>query len=126
MPELPDITVYIEALSKRIEGQKLNRFVLQSPFVLRTVEPAPSAIIGRKVLTIRRLGKRIAIGFEGDYWIVIHLMIAARVVDLPLPVGPVTSTKPILILQNSLITSGRSRSSRDMVSNGTRRKTAAK
>ena len=78
MPELPDITVYIEALSARVEGQKLARFVLQSPFVLRTVEPAPGDIVGRKVVSIRRLGKRIAVGFEGDYWIVIHLMIAGR------------------------------------------------
>lgn len=78
MPELPDITVYIDALEARIKGRELGRFVLQSPFVLRTVEPSPDDLIGRKVTKIRRLGKRIAIGFDGDYWIVIHLMIAGR------------------------------------------------
>ncbi|HMN45603.1 MAG TPA: DNA-formamidopyrimidine glycosylase family protein [Povalibacter sp.] len=78
MPELPDITVYIEALQARIVGQPLQRVVVKNPFLLRTVEPTPQSCEGRKVVALRRLGKRIAIGFEGDVWFVIHLMIAGR------------------------------------------------
>ena len=78
MPELPDITVYIEALEERIGGHALTRVDLLSPFLLRSVEPSPLAAIGRRVTSFRRLGKRIAIGFEGDLWFVLHLMIAGR------------------------------------------------
>ncbi|MBB6095279.1 formamidopyrimidine-DNA glycosylase [Povalibacter uvarum] len=78
MPELPDITVYLEALQARIVGQTLKRAVLKNPFLLRSVDPPLSACEGRKVVALRRLGKRIAIGLEGDLWLVIHLMIAGR------------------------------------------------
>lgn len=78
MPELPDITVYLEALERRIAGQRLKRAVLKNPFLLRSVEPPLSAVEGRRVVALRRLGKRIAIGFEDDLWLVIHLMIAGR------------------------------------------------
>lgn len=78
MPELPDITVYLEALQTRIVGQPLQRVVLKTPFLLRSVEPSPQSCEGRKVVALRRLGKRIAIGFDGDVWFVIHLMIAGR------------------------------------------------
>lgn len=78
MPELPDVTVYIEALQQRILGQRLQRVVLKNPFLLRSVEPPPQACEGRTVTGLRRLGKRIAIGFEGELWFVIHLMIAGR------------------------------------------------
>ena len=78
MPELPDIVVYIEALESRILGQTLERVRIGSPFLLRTVQPAPSDLEGRKVREIRRVGKRIAIGVEGDLWAVLHLMIAGR------------------------------------------------
>ena len=78
MPELPDLTVYIEALEARIVGQKLERIRLTSPFVLRTVSPPIRALEGKVVQRIRRLGKRIAIGFGNDYWLVFHLMIAGR------------------------------------------------
>jgi formamidopyrimidine-DNA glycosylase len=78
MPELPDLTVYIEALERRIVGQRLTGTRLVHPFVLRTYEPPIAALQGRRVERIRRLGKRIAIGFEGDLWLAIHLMIAGR------------------------------------------------
>jgi formamidopyrimidine-DNA glycosylase len=78
MPELPDIVLYIEALEARILGRKLERVRLASPFLLRTVSPPPSALEGRAVLQLRRLGKRIALGLEENYWLVLHLMIAGR------------------------------------------------
>jgi len=78
MPELPDITVYIEALEARILGQTLERVRLASTFLLRTVAPAVQAAEGQKVRELRRIGKRIAIGFENDVWLVLHLMIAGR------------------------------------------------
>ncbi len=78
MPELPDITAYISALEQRIVGQKMDRVRLGSPFLLRTVAPPPSTAEGRVVKQLRRIGKRIAIGFDGDLWLVLHLMIAGR------------------------------------------------
>jgi formamidopyrimidine-DNA glycosylase len=78
MPELPDITAYIHALEARILGQTLQHVRLGSPFILRTVDPPISAAEGRVVTGIRRIGKRISIGVEGDNWLVIHLMIAGR------------------------------------------------
>jgi formamidopyrimidine-DNA glycosylase len=78
MPELPDITAYIRALEKRIVGQPLERVRMGSPFLLRTVEPPLACAEGRMVKTLRRVGKRIAIGVEGDFWLVLHLMIAGR------------------------------------------------
>ena len=78
MPELPDVAVYIEALERRIRGARLERVRISTPFVLRSVAPAPSELEGRCVTELRRLGKRIAIGLEGELFIVIHLMIAGR------------------------------------------------
>src|SRR5580698_4759272 len=78
MPELPDLTVYLEALQQRIVGQVLERVVLSSPFLLRTAVPPLETAHGRRVRELRRVGKRIAIGLEGDLWLVIHLMIAGR------------------------------------------------
>ena len=78
MPELPDISAYIHALEARILGQTLEHVRLGSVFVLRTVDPPISAAEGHKVSALRRVGKRIAIGVEGDIWLVIHLMIAGR------------------------------------------------
>src|SRR5687768_17096527 len=78
MPELPDITVYIEALQARILGKKLQRIRFASPFVLRTVTPSPEQVYEREVVGIRRLGKRIVIEFEGGLFLVLHLMIAGR------------------------------------------------
>jgi formamidopyrimidine-DNA glycosylase len=78
VPELPDITVYLEALETRLTGARLDSIRISHPFLLRTFDPPLSALDGRKVVTFRRLGKRIAIGFEGDHWLVLHLMIAGR------------------------------------------------
>jgi formamidopyrimidine-DNA glycosylase len=78
MPELPDVTIYIEALQKRIVGARLRAVQLGSPFVLRSVEPPLSEALERRVLGLRRLGKRIAIALEDELFLVIHLMIAGR------------------------------------------------
>jgi formamidopyrimidine-DNA glycosylase len=78
MPELPDITAYIAALEPRILGRTLEHVRLHSVFVLRTADPPITAVEGRTVRELRRIGKRIAIGVEGDLWLVIHLMIAGR------------------------------------------------
>lgn len=78
MPELPDIAAYIGALEARIVGQPLQQIRLASPFLLRTVQPPLSDVEGRVVSELRRVGKRIAIGVEGDLWLVLHLMIAGR------------------------------------------------
>jgi formamidopyrimidine-DNA glycosylase len=78
MPELPDISAYITALEPRIVGEPIEHIRLASPFLLRTVDPPISAVEGRKVRELRRIGKRIAIGVEHDLWLVLHLMIAGR------------------------------------------------
>ena len=78
MPELPDITAYIDALEARIVGQPLERVRLASAFLLRTVQPPLQSVEGKVVRELRRIGKRIAIGVEGDLWLVLHLMIAGR------------------------------------------------
>jgi formamidopyrimidine-DNA glycosylase len=78
MPELPDITVYIEALEPRVIGHRLERIQLNSPFLLRTATPPISSIEGHEVVRLRRLGKRICFGFEDELWLVLHLMIAGR------------------------------------------------
>lgn len=78
MPELPDIAAYITALESRIIGQPIERVRLGSPFLLRTVEPPLTDVENRPVRELRRIGKRIAIGVEGDLWLVLHLMIAGR------------------------------------------------
>jgi formamidopyrimidine-DNA glycosylase len=78
VPELPDITLYLDALGDRIVGQRLNSVALINPFLLRTAVPPLSAVAGRRVERLQRVGKRIAIGLEGDLWLVLHLMIAGR------------------------------------------------
>jgi formamidopyrimidine-DNA glycosylase len=78
LPELPDVVVYIEALEKRILGQKLESARIVSPFLLRTVDPPLESTFGKIAQRLRRVGKRIAIGVEGDVWLVLHLMIAGR------------------------------------------------
>ena len=78
MPELPDVTAYIEALEQRICGHTLTQAQIASPFLLRTIEPPVEACVGHKVSAIKRVDKRIAIGFDNDIWIVLHLMIAGR------------------------------------------------
>jgi formamidopyrimidine-DNA glycosylase len=78
VPELPDIVVYIEALEKRIKGSVLERVRVANPFLLRTAVPPLSSVEGKKIVELRRLGKRICFGLEGDLWFVLHLMIAGR------------------------------------------------
>ncbi len=78
MPELPDITVYVEALTRRVAGQPLERVHLKSPFLLRSVDPPISMAVGRVVREVRRLGKRIVLDLGEGYFLVIHLMIAGR------------------------------------------------
>jgi|SRR5208282_1258328 len=78
MPELPDITVYIEALETRIVGQPLEAVRIVSPFLLRTATPPLADAVGKRVVQLRRLGKRICIGLEDGLWLVLHLMIAGR------------------------------------------------
>jgi formamidopyrimidine-DNA glycosylase len=78
VPELPDIAAYISALETRIVGQPIERVRLASPFLLRTVQPPLAMVEGRAVRELRRIGKRIAIGVEGGFWLVLHLMIAGR------------------------------------------------
>jgi formamidopyrimidine-DNA glycosylase len=78
MPELPDITVYIEALDQRIIGHVLEKVQIAGPFLLRTAAPSIEAVQGHKVTELKRIGKRIAIGFDNDLWLVFHLMIAGR------------------------------------------------
>jgi len=78
MPELPDVSVYIESLAPRVVGQRLERVRLASPFLLRTVDPPLAELFGKRVHALRRLGKRIVIAFDGDLFLAIHLMIAGR------------------------------------------------
>lgn len=78
MPELPDVTVYIETLAPRIVGQTLERVRIAGVSLLRTADPPITSVEGRVVRELRRIGKRIAIGLDGDLWLVIHLMIAGR------------------------------------------------
>ncbi|HKA07475.1 MAG TPA: DNA-formamidopyrimidine glycosylase family protein [Gemmataceae bacterium] len=78
MPELPDITLYIEALERRVVGRRLDAVRIRSPFLVRTYDPPLSAIEGKTVREIRRLGKRIVFGFDDDFWLILHLMIAGR------------------------------------------------
>jgi len=78
MPELPDIVIYAEALDKRIGGRVLRAVRLAHPFLLRTADPPVDVAVGRTVTSLRRIGKRIAIGLDGDLWFLLHLMIAGR------------------------------------------------
>ena len=78
MPELPDITIYVEALERRVLNLPLTQLRVASPFLLRTAVPPIQNVQGRKVIAVRRLGKRIVFGLEEDYWLVLHLMIAGR------------------------------------------------
>jgi formamidopyrimidine-DNA glycosylase len=90
MPELPDVTVYVEALRARIVEHRLERITIRGPFLLRTTAPAIDSLFGKTVLDVRRLGKRIVLGFEGSVWLAIHLMIAGRLhwrVTKPSPSG---------------------------------------
>jgi formamidopyrimidine-DNA glycosylase len=78
MPELPDITLYIEALERRVVGRRLDAIRVRSPFLVRTYDPPLSSLEGKVVRRLRRLGKRIVFGFDDELWLILHLMIAGR------------------------------------------------
>jgi len=78
MPELPDVTVYIEALQRRIVGHVVERVIVRGPFLLRSTQPPLASVEGKMVQEIRRVGKQIVIGVEGGVWLAIHLKIAGR------------------------------------------------
>lgn len=78
MPELPDVTLYIESLEQRVLGVPLESIRIAHPFILRTYAPSLQELSGRRIVGLRRIGKRIALQLEGDFWIVLHLMIAGR------------------------------------------------
>jgi len=105
MPELPDITVYLDALSSRILHHRLDRISIRGPFLLRSADPPIAAAEGREVVALRRAGKRIAIGLEGDLWLVLHLMIAGRLHWKP--TAPKPTDKRVLaafIFDNGVLT----------------------
>jgi formamidopyrimidine-DNA glycosylase len=78
MPELPDITVYLDALHRFVHGKRLERVRVRSPFLVRTFDPPLDSVEGKTVRELARIGKRIAVGFDDDLWLVLHLMIAGR------------------------------------------------
>ncbi|MGD2077463.1 MAG: DNA-formamidopyrimidine glycosylase family protein [Chloroflexota bacterium] len=84
MPELPDVTIYVERLQAMVQGQRLATMRIGNPFVLRTYEPQPDAFTGCRLQDVDRIGKRIVLGFEGDLYVVMHLMIAGRLRWRPL------------------------------------------
>jgi len=85
LPELPDVTVYVEALAERVSGRCLERVSVRGPFLMRSVAPPVNAVEGRTVVGVRRVGKRVCIGVEGGLWLAIHLMIAGRLHWKPTP-----------------------------------------
>jgi formamidopyrimidine-DNA glycosylase len=92
MPELPDITVYIEALRPRVVSQVLEHACVTSPFLLRTVDPPIEEAQGKTVIDVRRLGKRIVLCLTDDLFLVLHLMIAGRLPWLHLTFPPAHSS----------------------------------
>jgi len=100
MPELPDVEVYLEALERRVLGARLEALEIAQPFILRTVDPKPAELEGRTVAELRRVGKRIALGFDGELWLVMHLMIAGRLHWAP-PGQKPPGRKPLVTLRFS-------------------------
>ena len=94
MPELPDVAVYVEALRARLVGQRLSRIHVASPFVVRTVTPPLGSLEGRAITGLRRIGKQIVIEFEGEHFLVVHLMIAGRLQWKA--AGPIPRTRIVL------------------------------
>ena len=90
MPELPDVTVYVEALGRRVVGHRLDRVRIRGPFLVRSATPPVGAVEGRTVREVRRIGKQIAMGFEGGVWLALHLKIAGRLNwrEAPPKLGP--------------------------------------
>ncbi len=87
MPELPDLNLYIEKLRERIAGSSVRNIRIRAPFLLRSVDPPIAVAKGRRVEEIRRIGKRIVFGLDGEYWLILHLMVAGRLqwTDKPVP-----------------------------------------
>jgi formamidopyrimidine-DNA glycosylase len=85
MPELPDVTVYVERVAERVVGHTFERVRLASPFLLRSVDPPIGDVAGHRVTAVERLGKRIVFGLEDDYFLVLHLMVAGRLKWQPAP-----------------------------------------
>jgi formamidopyrimidine-DNA glycosylase len=94
VPELPDLIVYIDALARHVAGRRVERIVVRSPFVLRSVEPPVDAVSGLKVATVERIGKRLVLGFDPDLFLVIHLMIAGRLKWVARRDGPSAKMPP--------------------------------
>ncbi|HVZ49503.1 MAG TPA: DNA-formamidopyrimidine glycosylase family protein [Gemmatimonadaceae bacterium] len=97
MPELPDLTVYIEALTARVVGAPCLAATAVSPFVLRSVDPPLPALVGRRVQGVRRIGKRIVVVFDGDHFLVIHLMIAGRLQWSPAGPKPLKVNRRLML-----------------------------
>jgi formamidopyrimidine-DNA glycosylase len=102
MPELPDITVYLEALERCVVGQVLEKIRVLDVFVLRTAVPPIQSLEGQRIERLRRLGKRIVFGFPGDRWLVLHLMIAGRLQWTPAK-GPAADSAPGKKIPNTLV-----------------------
>jgi formamidopyrimidine-DNA glycosylase len=92
MPELPDLTVYLDALNRHIVHRRIDRIILRSPFVLRSVDPPVESLVGRQARAVRRVGKRLVLVFDGDLFLVLHLMIAGRLKWIPQQGGPAAKT----------------------------------
>ncbi len=104
VPELPDIAAYLTALEPRVAGQPLLRASIVNPFVLRTADPPLAALEGRSVRRLRRIGKRIALGFDGELWLVLHLMIAGRLRWSETGAGPARGTLATFEFPNGVLT----------------------
>ena len=94
MPELPDLIVYVDALVRQVVGRRVERILVRSPFVLRSVDPPLDAVSGLAVATVDRIGKRLVLGFDPDLFLVIHLMIAGRLRWVPRQNEPPTKIPP--------------------------------
>src|SRR5437870_989320 len=104
MPEIPDITVYIEALNSRVVGQPVEEIRLNTPFLLRTVDPPVDELIGKRVAGLRRLGKRIVFAMENDLFVVLHLMIAGRLHWQPRTAKPRKADLAAITFPNGTLT----------------------
>ncbi|RMF72821.1 MAG: formamidopyrimidine-DNA glycosylase [Planctomycetota bacterium] len=96
MPELPDLEIYVAALTERVTGSRLRGIRFPSAFILRTTDPEPQSLIGREALQVRRLGKRIVIPFFGEHYLCIHLMIAGRLVWTDDPARRVRTAQAVM------------------------------
>jgi formamidopyrimidine-DNA glycosylase len=119
MPELPDVTLYVEAIQKRVSGERFEKLLLGSPFLLRSITPEPRELEGRLVQSVRRMGKRIVIGLADEYFLVIHLMIAGR---LHWKEGKEGSMRPKLPRKRGLVRFDFSSGSLTLTEAGTKRR----